>query len=56
MMKTRKTIALIAMLAGVAWVACATDFTGWSGEGNPDLASSATWGLDFVGTHPAEPL
>ena len=45
-MKTRKNIALTAMLVGVAWVACATDFTGWSGAGNPDLASSATWNLE----------
>ena len=46
MMKTRKTIAFAAMLACVAWVAYATDFTGWSGAGNPDLASSATWNLE----------
>ena len=45
-MKTRRTIALAAMLAGVAWLASATDFTGWSGEGNPDLASPETWGLE----------
>ena len=45
-MKTRRAIVFAAMLAGVAWVARATDFTGWSGAGNPDLASSATWNLE----------
>ena len=45
-MKTRITIALAAMLAGIAWLASATDFTGWSGTGNPDLASPETWGLE----------
>ena len=45
-MKTRRVIVFAAVLAGVAWVACATDFTGWSGAGNPDLASSATWNLE----------
>ena len=45
-MLSRKAWLSVATLTGVAWVACATDFTGWSGEGNPDLASSATWNLE----------
>ena len=45
-MLSRKAWLMMAALMGVALVACATDFTGWSGEGNPDLASSATWNLE----------
>ena len=45
-MLLKHVVLSVSTLVGVAWVAHATDFTGWSGAGNPDLASSATWNLE----------
>ena len=41
-----KNLGLGVLTAVVAATVLATDFTGWLGEGNPDLANPATWGLE----------